>query len=184
MSFFKSPLSQACCDKDETTVRSYISSLPADKVFKVINHGDGLCEETPLMLAAIYGRHEIVSYLLEKGARKDIANQQGTAFDQTKIKHDQFVEMLGRGISSTTGTNYANFVTDETEHGFIMRRDNLARVLEILEAHQDPTVICVVCRSPRNIHNTCSVCHVPIYCSRECQRVEWKRGHKQTCAAV
>ena len=31
--------------------------------------------------------------------------------------------------------------------------------------------------------SACSGCKVALYCSRECQRRDWRAGHKHTCAA-
>lgn len=51
------------------------------------------------------------------------------------------------------------------------------------EKEDDPDSTCFVCRKTltTTTNNTCSRCHVVSYCSRECQTIHWKGGHKQTC---
>jgi hypothetical protein len=46
------------------------------------------------------------------------------------------------------------------------------------------TCICGKLEVPSMPFERCSQCHTTYYCSRECQRVDWKkRGHKQACRA-
>ena len=89
-------LSIACRDDDFAFVENYISSLPAEEVFGAVNRGDPYYfGDTHLIIAAQYGGHKIVSFLLEKGARKDFTNDRGvTAHAQTKNKYDIFVVIL------------------------------------------------------------------------------------------
>lgn len=43
---------------------------------------------------------------------------------------------------------------------------------------------CFACQTPLTTPNTCSQCHVAVYCSKACQVHDWKQqGHKQACAA-
>ena len=175
------PMSKACCDNDLAFVENYISSLPSDQVYDAINYGDPhLGRDTPLIIAAQYGRSEIVSFLLKNGARKDFTNNYGvTAYEQTKRKLTNFMDILAGGISHT-GRDLTGICTDDNRHNVVLKRDNVTKVLEMLEAHTDPEHVCIVCRKPDNIRR-CSRCHGPQYCGRACQLVVWKRGHKSVC---
>ena len=39
---------------------------------------------------------------------------------------------------------------------------------------------CNYCKAPKGVHK-CSKCLVLRYCSKECQRMDWKGGHKRVC---
>jgi hypothetical protein len=58
------------------------------------------------------------------------------------------------------------------------------KIQKAQEVSVRPLRTCAACRmleSPGITFQCCSRCHVPFYCSRECQRKDWKRGHKQQC---
>lgn len=47
-------------------------------------------------------------------------------------------------------------------------------------------IYCNACQSPQGLalkHKICSGCKVVYYCSVECQRVDWKSGHREVCKA-
>jgi hypothetical protein len=44
--------------------------------------------------------------------------------------------------------------------------------------------ICSNCQSPEGSalkHKICSACKTRFYCSVDCQRADWKGGHKEVC---
>jgi len=81
-------------------------------------------------------------------------------------------------------------------------RENLAQVLEakgeLLQARgmrmvgMPQAVVCGHYDCPRTKYSTlpadqfqwCSQCHCVLYCSKECQKIDWKRRHKHSCKAV
>ena len=189
------PLTKACLNNHLDFTINYLSSLPADRRFEEVNYKNPLLYgDTPLMLAATYGYVELVVYLLKSGARKDITTYKGTVREQIKKKHDRLVESIAsRGkrniddcgderIRRALESMY-RFYDEEHPEIDLQERDKLARVLEILDAHTDPTNVCVVCHSPNHIRQ-CSRCRAVLYCSRECQLFDWKRGHKKECAGT
>ena len=48
---------------------------------------------------------------------------------------------------------------------------------------EKPAERCAVCRSRGDLHR-CSGCKAVWYCSSECQRKDWKTGHKKTCQST
>lgn len=45
-------------------------------------------------------------------------------------------------------------------------------------------IVCASCQAPEGLamkHKQCSACKAVYYCSVECQRVDWKAGHKNRC---
>ena len=42
---------------------------------------------------------------------------------------------------------------------------------------------CCVCKAMEVPLRSCARCHTALYCGRECQKFDWKGGHKQVCAA-
>ena len=44
--------------------------------------------------------------------------------------------------------------------------------------------LCSACQSPEGMtikHKVCSACKTRFYCSVDCQRNDWKQGHKDEC---
>ena len=44
--------------------------------------------------------------------------------------------------------------------------------------------LCSTCQAPEGStlkHKVCSACKQAFYCSGECQKVDWKQGHKERC---
>lgn len=181
------PLTEPCIQNRLDDVKDYISSLPPNRVFEEINHKDiTVFGDTPLILAATYGHLELVTYLLENGARKDVTTYRGNVYDQMKKKHDDLKGRSKRNVDTHSDERMQRTIENifrfEEEHPEIDtdKRDKLAKVLKILEAHTDPTHVCTVCHSPNDIMQ-CSRCHAVLYCSKECQVYDWKRGHKKVC---
>eukprot|EP01032_Pedospumella_encystans_P014887 gene14887-17080_t len=144
------PLTKACLNNHLDFTVNYLSSLPADRVFQEVNHKDPLLRgDTPLMLAANYGYVELVSFLLKSGARKDIRTYKGTVYDQIMKKYERLCESIVKKDDVDT----QSYSSEEIRQAFevikqfnkenpeidLQERDKLARVLEILEAHKDPT---------------------------------------------
>ena len=188
------PLTKACLNNHLDFTVNYLSSLPADRRFEVVNHKDPLLHgDTPLMLAANYGYVELVSFLLKSGARKDIRTYKGAVYDQIKKKYERLCESIAKKDDVDTQT----YSSEEIRQAFevikqfnkenpevdLQERDKLARVLEILDAHTDPMNVCVVCYSADHLRQ-CSKCRAVQYCSKECQIHDWKHGHKKVCAAT
>lgn len=56
------------------------------------------------------------------------------------------------------------------------------------QASRAQRYVCFYCRAPA-LHadvrlKECAACHVPAYCSRECQRADWKGFHRNECKAL
>lgn len=47
------------------------------------------------------------------------------------------------------------------------------------ETKKKKSKICVVCEKPSNRY--CTQCKISHYCSTECQRIDWKKRHKDEC---
>ena len=46
---------------------------------------------------------------------------------------------------------------------------------------------CNACQAPEGTtlkHKICSACKQVFYCSPECQRADWKAGHKEQCKVL
>jgi hypothetical protein len=66
----------------------------------------------------------------------------------------------------------------------------LFNTLIVLTFRQDQSVstkgvlyTCHVCKVSKAAMKRCAVCHSRIYCGKECQKKDWKDGHKVVCAA-
>lgn len=52
------------------------------------------------------------------------------------------------------------------------------------EGKSDDIITCASCQAPQGLaikHKICSACKSVYYCSQECQKVDWKAGHKSRC---
>ena len=49
-----------------------------------------------------------------------------------------------------------------------------------------PSALCasVTCRNKKEVTLTCAVCRKMFYCNKECQRADWKFGHRLVCKAA
>ena len=67
--------------------------------------------------------------------------------------------------------------TEELDSDANIWRQQLQRRKAKLKRLKSTT--CVVCDNPSNRY--CSQCKVSCYCSTECQRIDWKKRHKDEC---
>lgn len=51
--------------------------------------------------------------------------------------------------------------------------------IEVVKSH-----LCIVCRRQTKTIKKCSRCQLKHYCSIECQKVDWKNGHREQCQPV
>ena len=57
----------------------------------------------------------------------------------------------------------------------------LDQVTGAVEGERLPeTMVCKVCRRTDGVMK-CGGCEIVTYCGRECQRLDWRTGHRQAC---
>ena len=80
------------------------------------------------------------------------------------------IQLEGVYTSPTTGI--------ETRDKLSLKEENLERCFKTQSCNG-----CLKTFDPKNL-NKCSKCKLVRYCSKECQRLDWKRNHKEDCSIL
>lgn len=94
-------------DENMSKIEELISANP-----KLINHKDAE-ENTPLIYASYHGFHEIVSFLIHKGASLDVHNQKGyTALHYAAFKghRDCVYQLISKGAGKSKSYSHTPFM--------------------------------------------------------------------------
>jgi chromosome segregation ATPase len=83
-------------------------------------------------------------------------------------RRESLKEVLDKNVETTT---------EPLDGGTNVWRELQRRKKE--ETRRNKYRTCVVCEKPSNRY--CTQCKVSYYCSTECQRIDWKRRHKDEC---
>ena len=136
-----------------------------------VNCAHGECQTTPLFIAVCHGRGGLVKLLLERGADVHLGPLDGKPMDAAaKSGHAGITGMLV-AAGATPPTVEAD---DE--------RNSVARFAQRFYAS-----MCMGCYRRSGSESgvklkQCSLCLEVSYCSRECQKKDWRDGHKEDCA--
>ena len=64
----------------------------------------------------------------------------------------------------------------------------MANKLNKVENQKDLRRKCIQCDKDQDLNGSnsppmmrCSRCHIAVYCSKECQIIHWREGHKRVC---
>ena len=150
-------------------------------VVMLVEHGTdvnncNLNGQMPLMTCALYGRVQIMSYLLANGANINVQNQDG--YDALKIAymsgHSQCVELLlqhGADESTLQGLEFGIY-RDEVKEGMEIYKDyrRKARYCEYSECSSNKDEMDL---------QACVRCKLVRYCCREHQRLHWHEHKKK-----
>eukprot|EP01083_Nonionella_stella_P037439 102058_1 len=115
------------------------------------------------------------------GGNRVSKNQYNKNKKHKKMKDKYEMKMSGTksNYKETTTGIYDSSYTGDNDGG-----DNGKRVAKIKRKKRKNTKECVKCKvrkSEETQLKKCSRCRQPLYCSRKCQKIHWKKKHRYNC---
>jgi TPR repeat protein len=132
--------------------------------------------KTPLMKSSPFTAH----YWLQKAAMQDCREAQS----RMSVLVTEIAKIVSQGNTNDRGycplpeSHFWSQLASRNEQ----HRDASSHLLDVLES--DTCVTCHMKRSATVTLQRCAQCQVFGYCSKECQVIHWKNGHKLDCNRV